>query len=129
MVAHIGEYSGDGGKGATLVVGCQLLDILEQYGGGAVMFQDACHFEEHGLTYVFKSLHFAHNAECLAGESGQQQVVRWNLFRSYLCNVSGWAFSEIGLVGVGSRLVPFGREHALVSQFFEWQPYASNTGE
>lgn len=129
MVAELGEYPKDSGKGFTLVVGGELLNVFKENVRGAMVLEDACNIEEERATGVVKALHLAHDGEGLAWEPGEEEVVRRDVLSFYLSDVAAGSDTEV--VGVGALRfgVPLGGKDAAVAELLKGDANAPDARE
>ena len=129
MVTELGEYPKDSGKGFTLVVGGELLNVFKENVRGAMVLEDACNIEEERAAGVVKALHFAHDGEGLAWEPGEEEVVRRDVLSFYLSDIAAGSDTEV--VGVGALRfgVPLGGEDAAVAELLKRDANAPDARE
>lgn len=129
MVTELGEYPKDSGKGFTLVVGGELLNVFKENVRGAMVLEDACNIEEERATGVVKALHLAHDGEGLAWETREEEVVRRDVLSIYFSDVA--AGSDTKVVGVGTLRfgVPLGGEETAVAQLLKGDANAPDASE
>lgn len=129
VVAELGEYPKDSGKGFTLVVGGELFNVFKENVRGAVVLEDSCNIEKERAAGVVKALHLAHDGEGLAWETREEEVVRRDVLSVYFSDVA--AGSDTKVVGVGTLRfgIPLGGEDAAVAQLLKGDANASDARE
>ncbi len=139
VIAEVfGERAVDDGEGAALVVAGEVFDVFEDEGGGLVVLDDACDFEEEiALADVIEAVGSAEGVfladpsetEGLAGEAAAEDVVRGDVGGGDEVDVAGWFLAEVGGVGDTGPAVPVGGEDAVAAELFEGETEAADAAE
>jgi hypothetical protein len=133
-----GERAINDVEGLAAIVTLEVLDVLQDEGGGAVEVEDVGDGEEEvALLHVLEAvlaaeaqfLRHSRDAEGLAGEAAAEDVVRGDVGDGDAVDVAVRALAEIGLVGLLAEFVVVGREDAFTARLLERDAKAANAAK
>jgi len=125
-------------KRAALVVAAEVFDVFQDKRGGLVIFNDVRQREEKvALLLVLKAVlpaeaQFfgdARDAERLAGKSGAQNIVLWNVCDRHGMNIAMRPLAEIGGVGFLRLLIPIRGKDALATCLLKCKAETTDAAE